>query len=106
MAQPYTLKKSLGQHFLHDENVCRKIVEQPGRKPGLQLLEIGPGGGALTKYLLEEKDINYKAIEIDAEKVKYLTETYPIIKDKIIQQDILKADAPFEGSFSVVGNFP
>src|SRR5882757_9535641 len=102
----YTLKKSLGQHFLHDENMCRKIVLQLQHKPGTNLLEVGPGGGAITKYLLEWTDINYKAIEIDKEKVEYLSKTYPVIKDKIIEQDILKADAPFEGEFDVVGNFP
>lgn len=102
----YTLKKSLGQHFLHDENMCRKIVAFISRREGLNLLEIGPGGGALTKYLLGWPDTNYKAIEIDEEKVRYLEKTYPTIAGKIIQSDILKADIPFAGHFSVVGNFP
>lgn len=102
----YTLKKSLGQHFLHDEHVCQKIVSNVTHVEGMNLLEVGPGGGALTKYLLEWRDINYKAIEVDEEKVVYLKKTYPAIADKIIQQDILKAQAPFEGQFSVVGNFP
>ncbi len=102
----YTLKKSLGQHFLHDENMCRKIVAQLSRTPGMQLLEVGPGGGAITKYLLEWDDVQYKAIEIDEEKVVYLNKTYPAIQGKIILQDILKADVPFEGQFSVIGNFP
>src|ERR1044072_765990 len=97
----YTLKKSLGQHFLHDENVCRKIVAQLTYKPGMQLLEIGPGGGAITKYLIELQGLDYKAVEVDAEKVEYLQKTYPVLKDKIILQDILKTDAPFEGHFSV-----
>jgi len=52
----YRLKKSLGQHFLHDENVCRKIVEQISRSAPMNLLEIGPGGGAITKYMLDWKD--------------------------------------------------
>lgn len=102
----YTLKKSLGQHFLHDENMCKKIVGFIDRKEGMNLLEVGPGGGALTKYLLEWPDVQYKAIEIDEEKVVYLHKTYPQLQGKIIMQDILKADAPFEGAFSVVGNFP
>ena len=59
------LKKSLGQHFLHDENVCRKIAEQINFTEGMNLLEIGPGGGALTKYLLQLSGVAYKAIEID-----------------------------------------
>ncbi|OJW82926.1 MAG: 16S rRNA (adenine(1518)-N(6)/adenine(1519)-N(6))-dimethyltransferase [Bacteroidetes bacterium 46-16] len=102
----YTLKKSLGQHFLHDENICRKIVSQLANKPGMQLLEIGPGGGAISKYLIELPGIDYKAIEVDAEKVAYLSKTYPVLQGKLIQEDILKANAPFEGHFSVIGNFP
>lgn len=102
----YTLKKSLGQHFLHDENMCRKIVDQLNHSPGMNLLEVGPGGGALTKYLLQWPDINYKAIEIDEEKVVYLNKTYPQIQGKIIMKDILKADRPFDSAFSVIGNFP
>jgi 16S rRNA (adenine1518-N6/adenine1519-N6)-dimethyltransferase len=102
----YTLKKSLGQHFLHDENMCKKIVSHISHRQGLRLLEIGPGGGALTKYLLEWQDIEYRAIEVDKEKVDYLEHTYPALKGKIILQDILKADMPFDNEFSVVGNFP
>jgi len=104
--QQLHLKKSLGQHFLHDENVCRNIVEHTSHVPGMRLLEVGPGGGALTKYLLEWTDVDYKAIEIDVEKVDYLNRTYPQINGKIIIRDILKADIPFDGPFSVIGNFP
>jgi 16S rRNA (adenine1518-N6/adenine1519-N6)-dimethyltransferase len=106
MTQEYRLKKSLGQHFLHDENVCRKIIAQLSHKPGMNLLEIGPGGGALTKYLLLWEDINYKAIEIDSEKVAYLNKAYPHIQGKLIMQDILKAEMPFSEPFTVIGNFP
>lgn len=102
----YTLNKSLGQHFLHDENVCRKIVAQVNRVPGMRLLEVGPGGGAITKYLLEWTDVEYKAVEIDTEKVNYLIHTYPAIKDKIIHADILKVQMPFAEKFSIIGNFP
>ncbi len=100
------LKKSLGQHFLHDENVCRKIAGELTLSPQLNLLEVGPGGGALTKYLLPLEDVNYKAIEIDKEKVDFLEKTYPAIKGRIILQDILKAEMPFTDKFSVIGNFP
>lgn len=72
----------------------------------MRLLEIGPGGGALTKYLLEWKDTEYKAIEVDPEKVEYLTHTYPESAGKIILQDILQATMPFEAPFRIVGNFP
>lgn len=102
----YTLKKSLGQHFLHDENICRKIVGFVTRTPGMNLVEVGPGGGALTKYLLQWQDVTYKAIEIDDEKVVYLNKTYPEINGKIIHKDILKADIPFDAHFSLIGNFP
>ena len=102
----YTLKKSLGQHFLHDENICRKVVESVTRKEGMNLLEVGPGGGAITKYFLDWIDIHYKAIEIDTEKVVYLEKTFPGIRGGIINQDILKADKPFDGHFSIAGNFP
>ena len=102
----YILKKSLGQHFLHDENVCRKIVDQVTLNDGLNLVEVGPGGGALTKYLLQYDNINYKAVEIDDDKVQYLNTTYPEIADKLIHTDFLKANVPFEDRFSVIGNFP
>jgi len=102
----YTLKKSLGQHFLQDENICRKIVSVLQEKPVVQLLEVGPGGGALTKYLIEWPGIDFKAVEVDDEKVEYLQKTYPSLTGKIIHQSFLEIDAPFEGPFTVVGNFP
>lgn len=102
----YTLKKSLGQHFLKDENICRKIVAALQAHPFSQLLEVGPGGGALTKYLLEPEDVNFKAVELDQEKVNYLEQTYPAIKGKLIHQSFLDMDKPFDGPFTVVGNFP
>ena len=102
----YTLKKSLGQHFLKDENICRKIVEALQHDGFTQLLEVGPGGGALTKYLLQIKGIDFKAVELDAEKVEYLENTYPDINGKILHKDFLNIEAPFENEFTVVGNFP
>ncbi|MDE3144555.1 MAG: ribosomal RNA small subunit methyltransferase A [Bacteroidota bacterium] len=102
----YTLKKSLGQHFLKDENICKKIVAALQENEVKQLLEVGPGGGALTKYLLQLKGIDFKAVELDAEKVEYLNATYPSISGKIIHQSMLEMDAPFENEFTVVGNFP
>ncbi len=102
----YTLKKSLGQHFLKDENVCLKIVSSLQERPFQQLLEVGPGGGALTKYLLEIASIDFKAVELDTEKVKWLLENYPSLKDRIIHQSILDLQPPFEGLFTVIGNFP
>lgn len=102
----YTLKKSLGQHFLKDENISKKIVTAIQQYPHQKLLEIGPGGGALTKYLLELPAIDFKAVELDSEKVDYLLNTYGALKGKLIHQSFLDMDKPFEGKFSITGNFP
>lgn len=105
-APMYTLKKSLGQHFLKDENVCRRIVDELQKCAFTNLLEVGPGGGALTKYLLQLPDITFKAVELDEEKVVYLKQHYPVLQDKIIHQSFLDIEKPFAESFTVVGNFP
>jgi 16S rRNA (adenine1518-N6/adenine1519-N6)-dimethyltransferase len=105
-APMYTLKKSLGQHFLKDENIIRKIVEALTATPFTQLLEIGPGGGALTKALVQLPNIDFKAVELDTEKVAYLLKTYPVLEGNIINQNFLTLTPPFEGTFTVVGNFP
>jgi 16S rRNA (adenine1518-N6/adenine1519-N6)-dimethyltransferase len=102
----YTLKKSLGQHFLKDEQVCRRIVASLQQHPFQNLLEVGPGGGALTKYLLQIPDIAFKAVEVDEEKVNYLHKTYPALSGKIIHQSFLDVEQPFHAPFTVVGNFP
>ncbi|MCR6722313.1 MAG: 16S rRNA (adenine(1518)-N(6)/adenine(1519)-N(6))-dimethyltransferase RsmA [Chitinophagaceae bacterium] len=102
----YSLKKSLGQHFLRDENICRKIVAALQEHPFTQLLEVGPGGGALTKYLIEIPSIEFRAVELDREKVDYLLGTYPSLKGRIIEGSILDVPVPFENNFTVVGNFP
>lgn len=102
----YTLKKSLGQHFLTDESICKKILASIQENPFEQLLEVGPGGGALTKYLLPLKGIQFKAVELDDEKVLYLKHTYASMHDKIIEGSILDIPVPFEGDFVLVGNFP
>src|SRR5882757_111406 len=105
----YTLKKSLGQHFLRDENISRKIVaslRETLPTEGARLLEVGPGAGALTKYLIEIEGVDFKAVELDDEKVTYLEKTWPVLAGKIIHQSILDMDRPFEGKFTVIGNFP
>ncbi len=102
----YRLKKSLGQHFLKDESICKQIVAALESDSFTQLVEVGPGAGALTKYLLPLKGIDFRAVELDDEKVVYLNLNYPAIQGKIIHQDFLQIDAPFEGAFTVVGNFP
>ena len=102
----YTLKKSLGQHFLTDETISRKIADAIAHQKPVQLLEVGPGSGAITKYLLQLKDVDFKAIEIDAEKINYLQHTYPQLSAKLIHESFLDATPPFEGSFHIAGNFP
>lgn len=102
----YTLKKSLGQHFLKDKNVCRNIVQELSKCGFTNLLEVGPGGGALTKYLIELPGVNFKAVEVDEEKVAYLQQTYPALNGKIIHESFLEIEKPFEEPFAVVGNFP
>jgi 16S rRNA (adenine1518-N6/adenine1519-N6)-dimethyltransferase len=102
----YTLKKSLGQHFLKDENICRKIVDVIKKQPVSRLLEVGPGGGALTKYLLQLEDVDFKAVELDTEKVDYLIATYPSLQSKIIHKSFLDIGKPFDQPFAIVGNFP
>ena len=102
----YKLTKSLGQHFLRDENMVLKIIAAIRERPFDQLLEVGTGAGALTKHLLEIPGISFKAVELDDEKVEYLDLHFPAIQGKIIHQSILEIDKPFEGAFTVVGNFP
>ncbi len=102
----YTLKKSLGQHFLKDEVVIKKIVAALQRQNFKNLLEVGPGGGALTKYLLGIANINFKAVELDDEKVNFLLGKYPILKDNLIHKSFLQIDRPFDEPFTVIGNFP
>jgi len=102
----YSLKKSLGQHFLKDENVCQKIVDELHQHNFERLLEVGPGGGALTKYLLRIPSIDFKAVELDNEKVQYLERAYPGIRGNIIHDNFLDIDPPFPEIFTVVGNFP
>lgn len=100
------LKKSLGQHFLKDENIIRKIVEHLKKDSFTSLLEVGPGGGALTKELIKIEDINFKAVELDDDKIEYLENTYPVLAGKIIAKSFLDIEAPFDGQFTVIGNFP
>jgi 16S rRNA (adenine1518-N6/adenine1519-N6)-dimethyltransferase len=101
-------KKHLGQHFLKDESVAKNIADTLNLKGYDDVLEIGPGMGVLTKYLLE-KPINTYVIEIDTESVDYLDANYPKLHGKIISKDFLKYDVNevFGGKqFAIIGNFP
>ena len=102
----YTLRKSLGQHFLKDENIIKKIINALTQYPFNNLLEVGPGGGALTKYLIQLPGVNFKAIELDKDKVDYLIKTYPSLTDKIITDSFLLINRPFDEPFTIIGNFP
>ena len=102
----YTLKKSLGQHFLIDKTVCEKIRAVLLEQPIDQLVEVGPGAGALTEFIYKIPTKAYKAIELDTEKVQYLLHAYPDLSGKLINEDFLETAIPFEGQFTLVGNFP
>ena len=101
-------KKHLGQHFLTDENIAKKIADTIQLEGYDLVLEIGPGMGVLTKYLLE-KDIETYVIEIDTESVEYLNAHYPKLHGKIISKDFLKynLNEVFNGKpFALIGNYP
>lgn len=102
----YRLKKSLGQHFLVNEAICKNIVAAVLQHSPKQVLEVGPGAGALTKYLIQQPDMVLKAVELDTEKVGYLLEYYPQLQNSLINESILTTKLPFTTPFAVVGNFP
>ena len=121
MATQYGVKakKGLGQHFLADESIARRIVEGlilpdkssdvQGEKPQqLQVLEIGPGTGVLTKYMLQNPQIKLEVCEIDTESIEYLQKTYPQMLYSLQQRDFLQVplEKIFTGDFAVIGNFP
>ena len=100
-------KKYLGQHFLKDENIARKIVESLSISNYSNVLEIGPGTGVLTKYLIEKK-INLKLVEIDSDSVNFLKSNLQIDPLIILENDFLKLqlDDVFTDKFAIIGNFP
>ena len=101
-------KKSLGQHFLTDLHLCENIANALKAEKGDNVLEVGPGQGVLTQFLLEQ-DFNFKAIELDDKLAPFLKKKFPYLEDHLINFDFLKArlERIFDGdSFSVIGNFP
>ena len=99
-------KKSLGQHFLVDLGAAQRIVaalERPG-----DVLEIGPGMGVLTRYLLQRPELNLKMVELDGESVQFLRSHFSGMDGRLLQADYLKLDVHkvFQGEYSVIGNFP
>ena len=101
-------KKHLGQHFLTDENIAKQIADTLTLNGYETVLEIGPGMGVLTKYLLE-KELETYVIEIDTESVDYLNSHYPKLNGKVISKDFLKYNINEvfnEKPFAIIGNFP
>lgn len=104
-------KKALGQHFLTDLGVARRIASTIGPFKNLPVIEVGPGMGVLTRFLLDD-GYNLKVAEIDTESVSYLRENFPALNsdDRIIEGDFLKLDldAVFTGAdkITVIGNYP
>lgn len=98
-------KKSLGQHFLIDKNIAQKIAGSLSTENAKTVLEIGPGTGALTGFLLDKIDIDFKVIEIDTESIAYLKEKFSDLE--IIHNDFLKHDiAQISDNLAIIGNFP
>ena len=98
-------KKYLGQHFLKDEHIAERIALSLSGSQR-HLLEIGPGMGVLTKYLVAQPDIDFRCVEIDSESVAFLHERYPMLQ--VIEGDFLKMDLTtlFHDTFALIGNFP
>ena len=102
-------KKHLGQHFLTDKNIAFKIVEslRPENRY-VQVLEVGPGMGILSDFLLLKTDLNVSLIDIDTESYLYLQKKYPQLGERLINADFLAMDFPafFFGPMAIIGNFP
>jgi len=98
-------KKFLGQHFLTDETIARRIVDSLSGRTS-NVIEIGPGMGVLTKYLIDKPELNFHVVEIDRESVAYLHDHYPTLD--VIEGDFLKLNLTtlFHDTFAVIGNFP
>jgi dimethyladenosine transferase len=99
-------KKSLGQHFLHDLQIAERITQSISCDTK-SLLEIGPGTGVLTQFLIK-KDVDFKAVEIDRESVAFLQENMPELNNKLIEGDFLQLDVCkiFDKPFTIIGNLP
>ena len=101
-------KKNLGQHFLTDLNIAKRIADTVDACPDIPILEVGPGMGVMTQYLVE-KPRPFKVVEIDRESVAYLQENFPRLSDNIISGDFLRMDLHevFDGQqFVLTGNYP
>lgn len=100
-------KKSLGQHFLSDHNIAQKIIAAVPDSPA-NLMEIGPGTGVLTRYILDLPGMEPIFVETDQEAVEYLQENLSLDTEKIVHEDFLKVNLQniVEGPYQIVGNLP
>lgn len=100
-------KKRLGQHFLTDMGIAQDIVDALSPQTA-RVLEIGPGMGVLTQFLLQKENLEVHAVELDEESVAYLRQHYPALGPRLYSMDFLKADLTslIEPPFSIIGNFP
>jgi 16S rRNA (adenine1518-N6/adenine1519-N6)-dimethyltransferase len=101
-------KKNLGQHFLNDKNIAKRIVESLQAEGVSKVLEIGPGMGVLTQFLMQNNAYETSVVEIDRESVEYLEKHYPDLKERIISADFLRLNlhVHFQEPFAIIGNFP
>jgi len=101
-------KKNLGQHFLKDKDIAQNIVESLRVTNVNKVLEIGPGMGVLTQFLLQNQSYETSVVEIDRESVDYLNQHFPELKDRIISDDFLRLNLNnyFTEPFAIIGNFP
>jgi len=108
MYQKVRPKKQLGQHFLNDKNIAQRIVSSLSAEDADTFLEIGPGMGVLTGYLLERFGDRFFAAEIDSESITFLNSKFPGITDRLIHGDFLKYDLNqiAKGKMAIIGNFP
>lgn len=100
-------KKFLGQHFLKDLDIARRIADTLDDFPAVPAVEVGPGMGVLTQFLIE-KNRDLTVVEIDRDSIPYLNEHYPALHGHIIEGDFLKLDLSniFKDKFCVIGNYP
>ena len=101
-------KKNLGQHFLTDLNIAKRIADTVDACPEIPVLEVGPGMGVLTQFLMEKPRLT-KVVEIDSESVAYLNEHFPRLRENILGEDFLRMDLTkvFDGKqFVLTGNYP
>lgn len=97
-------KKKLGQHFLNDEKIAKKIVQNLSLKKDSSIVELGPGMGLLTQYLIDRYNDLF-VLEKDTEYIKYLHAVFPLLKSRIINMDF-NQNNPILSSFALIGNFP